>query len=206
MSERTPEQEAIYQQFLSEAREVILEGNRKLSEVTGKETIFCGPGCSTCCNQLFFIHPVAFEVVLQRIETDPLLRKRFEENNTLRNELIKKNQSRVDELLKNYDHHEWLKLRIPCSLLFENKCMIYDIRPFICAAYITLSPPRVCAIDPKGYRPTSLTPVLHHFYQLLLNLQVKYDQPGEALFDISMQLDRRLNPPSVEKKKRKKEQ
>jgi len=209
-AERTPELEAVYQQYLVEATELILEGNRRLSEVTNKESIFCGPGCSTCCCQVFSVHPVAFDVILNKIENDPLLRQRFENNSTQRRMLIEKYKTRIEEIAKIQDSKlnnlEWIKLRIPCALLHDDKCMIYAHRPYICAAYITLSPPRVCAIDPKGYRPLAIQIILNEFYQALLNLQLKYDMPGGPLHDLSLQLDHRLNPPQEEaaKKKRKK--
>lgn len=209
-TERTPEQESVYQLFIAEATEVILAMNRRISDLAGKETTFCSPGCSACCCQVFPVQPVAFEVILHRVASDPLLRQRFEENNVRRKALIEKNLQQIEKISKieNNDDFalEWIKLRIPCALLHEDKCMVYDIRPSICAAYISLSPPRVCAIDPKGYMPEAIRAARHQFGMALANLQLKYNMLGEALFDLSWHLDHRLNPPQEEMptKKRKK--
>lgn len=208
--ERTPEQEVIYQQFLADATEVILAMNRRISDLASKETTFCGPGCSACCCQVFRVQPVAFEVILQRVANDPLLRQRFEENNTRRKELIESHMAQIQTISKIASDEEfcreWIKLRIPCALLYENKCMVYDIRPSICAAYISLSPQRVCAIDPKGYMPRAIHAARQEFGVALANLQLKYNLLGDVLFDLSWHLDHRLNTPPEEpaKKKRRK--
>lgn len=206
---RTPEQEAIYQQFVGEATEVILTTNRRISDLAGKETTFCGPGCSACCFQIFRVQPVAFEVILHRVVNDPVLRQRFEENNAQRKALIETHMEQIKKIsqVENDEEfsREWIKLRIPCALLSEGKCMVYDVRPSICASYISLSPPRVCAIDPKGYMPKAIAVVRQEFGMALANLQIKYNMLGENLFDLSWHLDHRLNPPQEEPvKKRKK--
>lgn len=208
-TERTPEQEAVYQQFFAEATDLILEGNRRISEATSKETTFCGPGCSSCCCHLFFVHPVAFEVILNKIASDSLLRQRFEKNNSLRKALIEEHKVKIDEIskieIRKQQTFEWNKLHIPCALLHEDKCMLYEFRPFICAMYITLSPPRVCAIDPKGYSTPAIQAVQNAFYLALRDLQVKYNMPGDYMYDLSWHLDHYLNPPQQEAvKKRKK--
>ena len=205
---RTPEQEAGYQQFISEATEVILPMNRSISELADKETTFCAPGCSACCCQLFQVQPVSFEVIFHRIENDPLLRERFEENSARRKGLIETHMEQIKKISQIENDREfsleWIKLRIPCALLYEDKCMVYDIRPTACSTYISLSPPRVCAIDPKGYMPNAIRAVRQEFGRALANLQIKYNLLGEALFDLSWHLDNSLNPPQEEKKKRRK--
>ena len=144
---------------------------------------------------------------MNKIANDPFLLQLFENNNIQRKGLIEKHKAKIEEISKiqdrNLNNLEWIKLRIPCVLLHENKCLIYALRPYICAAYITLSPPRVCAIDPKGYRTPAIQSVLNEFYQALRNLQVKYNMPGGPLYDLSMQLDQRLNPPRKNQPRRR---
>jgi Fe-S-cluster containining protein len=206
---RTPEQEAIYQQFLTEATEVIVAMNRRISEQGSKETTFCGPGCTACCHQIFHVHPIEFEVILNRIASDPELRKNFAELSARRQQLTAEHLETITEISKIEDHLEfilqWIKLKIPCALLSpEGRCLAYDVRPLACSTYMTLSPPRVCAIDPKGYMSTPMTKLKDEAWAAIAELHEKYKLPGGLLFDLSWYLDQHLNPPQEEKKKRRK--
>ena len=207
---RTPEQEAIYQQFLSEATEMVVEMNRRISEQGSKETNFCGPGCSNCCCQVFHVKALEFEVILKRIVNDPELLRRFKEQYAQRELLTTKHLEKIKEISRITDDIEfnmqWIKLKIPCALLYDNKCIIYEVRPETCATYQTLSPPRVCAIDPKGYLSVPMKKLKGEYREKRIKLDEKYRRNDGLIFDLSWYLAQALNPPQEEpvKQKRKK--
>lgn len=205
-TKHTIEEDPAYRQFIAEATETIIELNRRFSEVANKETTFCGAGCSTCCHQIFYVTSIELEVIRNRIANNPELRKRFAETSALRQQLTAVHLEKIKEISQIKDTHEfileWIKLKIPCALLYEDKCMIYDVRPKSCATYLTLSPPRVCAIDPRGYAPKGMKPVNLAFVEAMRGLYAKYQFPQDVLFDVSWHLDQCLNPPHEEKKKR----
>lgn len=201
---RTPQQEARYQEFLAEATEVIVEMNRRISAQGEKESSFCSAGCATCCHQNFHVHPVEFEVIYNRVANDPELRQRFDEQNARRQQLIGAQHETIQEISTINDDVEfilrWIKLKIPCALLYEGKCQVYDIRPNACSTYLTLSPPRVCAIDPKGYMSPPMAKLKHECGVAYDKLYLKHGIQGELLYDLSWHLDQRLNPPQDVKK------
>lgn len=206
----TTEQEAVYQQFIAEATEMIVEMNRRVTEQGNKETTFCASGCSTCCCQIFHLNTMQLLVILHRLENDLELRAKFDEMNAKRKDLIEERLETIKEISNLPDYADfvkkWIALKIPCALLYEGKCLVYDIRPGACSTYLTLSPPRVCAIDPKGYLSAPMAKLKDEFGMAIGKLNAKFGIKGESFFDLSWHLDNRLNPPQEEpvKQKRKK--
>lgn len=206
----TPEEEAAYQLFLADATEMVMEMNRRISEQGGKEANFCGPGCSNCCCQVFHVKALEFEVIFKRIVNDPELLRRFKEQYAQREQLTTKHLEKIKEISKIPNDIEfavqWIKLKIPCALLYDNKCMVYEVRPETCATYQTISPPRVCAIDPKGYLSVPMTKLKVEYREKRIKLNEKYRRNDDIIFDLSWYLAQALNPPQEEpdKKKRKK--
>jgi Fe-S-cluster containining protein len=180
--------------------------NRRVTEQGNKETNFCASGCATCCHQIFHVHPVEFEVISNRISNDAELRKRFEGQNILRQELLAEHSERLQDISKIVDYKEfstqWIKLKIPCALLHEDKCLIYDIRPSACSTYLTLSPPRVCAFDPKRYVSKPMAMLIDEFGAALTKLYEKYELKSDVLYDLSWHLDQQLNSPEDVKKEK----
>lgn len=199
MTIRTPEGEAVFQQFLAEATEMIIEMNRRVSEQGNKEANFCRPGCSACCYQLFDFRQAHFMVILNWITSNPGLRAKFDKLNASRKALIAEKLETIKEISQIKDDAEfmrrWVALRIPCALLDEDKCMIYAVRPPACSTYLTLSPPRVCAIDPKGYLSSPMQKLKEEFASGLDKLAGKFGVAPERLYDLSWHLDGYLNPP-----------
>lgn len=207
---RTPEEEVVYQQYLAEATAMIVELNRRISEQADKETTFCSAGCTACCNQLFHLNMTHLFVILQRLENDPGIRAKFDQQNAKRKKMIEEQLETIKELSKLPDNlafaNAWNALKIPCALLYEGKCLIYDIRPVACSTYLTLSPPRVCAIDPRGYLSMPMKQLKYEFGVLMGKLNARYGIKGEPFFDLSWHLDNFLNLSQEEpaKKPRKK--
>lgn len=202
--ERTPEQEAVYQQFLAEATELIIEMNRRISEQGNREANFCVAGCSACCFQLFEVRQAHFMVILDWITSNPELRARFDELNARRKALIAEKFETIKEIAQIGNDVEfmrkWVALGIPCALLDEGKCLIYAVRPSACSTYLTLSPPRVCAIDPKGYLSNPMKQLKQEFGLELDRIAEKYRVTREKLYDLSWHLDNVLNTKNDEEK------
>lgn len=190
------------QAFLDAYEKLVLDYNRQLSAAAAKETNFCQPGCSSCCNQVFFESTAHVELIARRLEHSPELLEKFQAQLRERKRLLAANEEKVREISALKDNGEfsaqWLALKIPCALLSEQLCLVYEIRPTQCAAYITLSPPRVCAIDPKGYHPPVLVRLRRAFAEETLRLCRRFKVKPELIYDLSWYLDARLNPADVQ--------
>lgn len=109
----------------------------------------CTPGCSDCC-----YHPV----VITRMEgliiytfviehhLEHFFAKILNITRTIEEKLPKlpslDNEKLVQEFRKKY-----FDLRIPCPFLFENKCVIYPVRPTNCVTYLFYGDPSTCKSD-----------------------------------------------------------
>lgn len=195
---RTPEEEAAFQQFLVEATAMIVEMNRRISAQAEKETTFCAAGCTACCHQIFHLSSTELNVILRRLESDSELRAKFDEQNAVRKKLIEEKIETIKEISKIPENLHfglaWNALKIPCALLHDGKCLVYDIRPGACSTYLTLSPPRVCAIDPKGYLSREMAKLKDEFGAAINRVNAKYGVSSEMFFDLSWHLDNCLNP------------
>ncbi len=84
----------------------------------------CGPGCSACCHQNVEVSiPEAILVSLQVADpADP------------RREAILE----TSDAVRGLDQEARVRTRLPCPLLVDDKCSVYENRPLLCRA--TLSP------------------------------------------------------------------
>lgn len=48
------------------------------------------------------------------------------------------------------DEDRYFSQDIPCPFLSEALCVIYDVRPYVCASYAALTPPEYCRFDSKS--------------------------------------------------------
>lgn len=184
--------------FLASYEQLVLEYNQRLSAQFAKETSFCKAGCANCCSQLFSLNTAHVDLIVRRLQNNRTLLAAVRKNIAARKAQIAKLSGEISELngLKGVDDHAfslgWLKLKIPCAFLIDDKCSIYDIRPMVCATYISLAPPRVCAIDPKGYLPLSMARIKSDFIQAITNLCHKHKIRLEMRTDLSAAIEERL--------------
>jgi len=122
-----------------------------------KETfdIPCKRGCSHCCNQLTISHLFEGVVLAKRLIDD----RRLADLNLLqiqgRLQIFMNNSSAGTLAERTRDTaSKWFAKDIPCALLKDHKCTVYDIRPIVCSSYLAIvvdganeedGPPTACA-------------------------------------------------------------
>lgn len=106
----------------------------------------CRPGCSNCCYL-----PIEISI----LEAIPIYR-----------ELVQKGRW-TPAFVKTLQEHAgqtnllaptvWMLLRLPCPLLRDNRCSVYDVRPFHCRTMWATGDPFYC--DGRNFSPnTTLVP------------------------------------------------
>ena len=87
-----------------------------------QKRIACAKGCSHCCHANVEVTIVEAIAVAQRVATDPTLAKS-----------VHATAPKVDGIppWTRYD------FRIPCPLLRDGSCSIYDVRPRVCRAHVS---------------------------------------------------------------------
>lgn len=184
--------------YLLEYEKTLIEFNRLISQETAKESVFCKEGCSYCCYQVFNENTAQVEIIARRLKKSPELMAEFLKQNDNRKKLLKLKENEIREVSEEKYNGEflrkWLLLKIPCALLSNGICLVYDIRPLTCSSFISNSAPRVCSIDPKGYTTQSIVNLRRDFFKSVVELNEKYDVKPELIFDLSWHLDRTINP------------
>jgi Fe-S-cluster containining protein len=108
----------------------------------------CKAGCAYCCHTLVLTSQLEIEMIKEyitsRYSDDKLsefMAKIEKHKNMLTNIAFDKDGIFSEEATKAY-----LSSNIPCAFLDENnRCSIYESRPFICRKYLVFNSPDVCA-------------------------------------------------------------
>lgn len=190
-------------QMLVMAKGHIVKAHDQISKLLPQYDPACSAGCDTCCGFTFVEHPLALEVILNRINSNPNLKSVFIENYKKRKEKVSDKIKKIRKLsslkiTSEKFQKSWLGLQIPCSLLEDGKCIVYDIRPISCSSYISDGPASKCCRSSTfgrsiyGYKLDGFEPVRHNLYSSFLTLQKKYSFYGDAIFDISLHIAIRL--------------
>jgi len=127
------------------------------------EAISCKKGCCSCCSMyveatiqeceviVYWLYQNAelFDTFLQEY---PLWRDRVEEGGNLHKQCgcVWGRESTTESthmmlLQLNEAQGRYYQQNIPCPFLNDNLCSIYEVRPYMCAAHIAISPPERCS-------------------------------------------------------------
>jgi hypothetical protein len=126
-------------------------------------SVSCDRGCATCC-QLFIVASLqeceaivhflyerqealthfmgAFEHWQGRLNRAS---RSFQRINGLYRKTILGKESQAERADFNAASDEFAAHAIPCPFLHEDACSIYEVRPYVCAGVVSLSPPAWCA-------------------------------------------------------------
>lgn len=152
-------------QLRKHKRKVFRELKRKLQTKVSEDgqSISCHKGCVFCCDELisaslgecelivFYLYSNrevmsnflnSFSFWFESIQNHNDLINRIEEAKRLNieSDLSEESTQNLSAALQSY--HE---LQIPCPFLKNQKCTIYDVRPWVCSAKNSISPPEWCA-------------------------------------------------------------
>lgn len=131
--------------------------------------VSCRLGCAHCCHHLIPIslaEAKAISVALERLPPprQKAIRKRFEstlvaleegkllgpKGDEPRTALQSEADSDASEMWSDVNQR-YFSMHLPCAFLDEqNKCSIYEERPFVCREYMVTSDPELCrTLDPR---------------------------------------------------------
>jgi Fe-S-cluster containining protein len=164
--------ESFCQSYTKEKKKAIILVTQKLLkdiESEGKTTP-CKQGCvySTCCNEYVEANLQECEAIVYYLYKNENILEAFLKNyeiwrqkekealeiyrkrETVRREIhalknpsiqkIQRMERLEDELWQRY-----YKLNLPCPFLDNNQCLIYEVRPLMCAAYYSVDPIGLCS-------------------------------------------------------------
>lgn len=109
--------------------------------------VSCKAGCSNCCSHAVYATPaegvLTYIALTQKGHWTPSLRKRLEEH-----------------ARQTWDLSPvvWHLSNIPCPLLAQNRCLIYEARPFTCRVVFADGDPDAC----HPHRANDFSSVLPH--------------------------------------------
>ena len=140
---------------------------KKKIEDEGK-TITCKEGCSFCCSLYIEANLQECESIVYYLyqhdsilsgylDRYPAWREKIRQNGDLHKQCghywdrdfegLKKQEAL--EVLDGFkEENERYRLQnLPCPFLVNNLCSIYEVRPYVCAVYVSTSPPQWCDIS-----------------------------------------------------------
>jgi len=150
------------------------------------KTITCKEGCSFCCSlyveanlqecELIVYYLYQHDNILSDyLDRYPSWRNKIKQNGDLHKrcgsywnkdfEGLKKQEAL--EVLDgfNKENERYRLQNLPCPFLVNNLCSIYEVRPYVCATYVSTSPPQWCDIANQKQ------PVLRH----VMSPEILYD-------------------------------
>ena len=134
---------------------------RQEAAATGK-TISCGKGCSHCCKMFVVASLQECEAIVYHLYNNEPAMKLFLKNFPRWNERILRIEGsfrRMNELharissgdateeeAKQFDLEcdAYATADIPCPFLLDNACSIYEVRPYVCARIVAITPADWC--------------------------------------------------------------
>jgi len=133
----------------------------KAAEESG-ERVSCRMGCAACCRQVVAVSALEARELVKRAERlpEPLRTRVKERFAAARRRLEVEAPHLIPRMLNPQDFatdaphaadellefgREYLRLRIDCPFLEDEKCSIYEHRPVACRQYVVVSPPEHCA-------------------------------------------------------------
>ncbi len=132
--------------------------HREIDDAISLENNCCKIGCAFCCYQIVEILSPECQPISDAIEKLNIAQKQIILFNLNKFWDIYNNHTPNNRTLTGFDallsfQKMKNKLKIPCPLLIENKCVIYLERPITCRAHIVEYKPKICNKNP--YRDSS---------------------------------------------------
>lgn len=185
------------QRYLLKAERLLLECNRQMAELGARESPFCKEGCTHCCCQTFFVSAAEVDVIAARLLRDAPLLARFRARSAQREELLREQAALFAACAERGEAGsraatEFLHRRIPCALLEDDRCLVYEVRPLVCASFVSIVPARVCASEPKASLSTAMRRLLTETRRALKKLEKGIGRHAGERLDISRQVAERL--------------
>ena len=151
-----------YSAFKKESLAIVEANLRRGVEEMGK-SITCHRGCSHCCEVYVFADLQECENIVHRLyEHEDILKYFLQQYPLWRNRVdrlgtaLRRTESAQERVLlgtaaeeerRAFDEglNAFAALRNPCPFLKDNACLIYDIRPYVCAGVVSTNPPEYCS-------------------------------------------------------------
>ena len=155
-------------EYTSFKKTMLAQGDKMLREIVASqgESISCAKGCAKCCSLYVtatfqeaecitgFLYQ--HEATLQHFITAYRIWERkigLFDHRRLDQEIARSlagdlSDSEKEQLgLRVYDYN---RRRVSCPFLIDNACAIYEVRPFVCAGVVAVTPPEMCAFHVPG--------------------------------------------------------
>lgn len=121
-------------------------------------TVSCLEGCSHCCSQHIGAYLQECDAIVYWLYQNPEVMDAFLVNypgwrakvgdikriGDLFNQFFANCGERDAQEAYLKEAENYGKKNVPCPFLKDNRCMIYPVRPLVCATYVTTSPPENC--------------------------------------------------------------
>jgi Fe-S-cluster containining protein len=151
-----------------------------------KKEISCGKGCAACCHLFIAASLQECEAIVHYLyQHEETLKgflvsfdswqarltragRSFHRINSLYRKTIVGHESEAERAAFNAASDEFAALAIPCPFLLDKACSIYEVRPYVCAGVVSLSPPAWCAPDHPEHK---------QMFYLKSGLRHEYDMP-----------------------------
>lgn len=151
-------------EYIAKKRSYFDSMQRMQVEQTAKkgETISCREGCCSCCS-LYVESPIqeCESIVYWLYQNDEVLTTFLQKyppwrDNVRNNGDLFKQCGKlwgIERTTDNYkilmqkseeENERYFKQNIPCPFLVNSRCSIYDVRPYMCAAHVVVSPREWC--------------------------------------------------------------
>lgn len=132
-------------QAVRKLRIVYGEGDAYVAEMVARSpehAIACKSGCAHCCRLLPLVTMAEALGIAQRLLEDP---------HTQWGPLAARIDKQVEILMSDSPTGaEWFKRQIPCALLKDETCSVYQDRPAACRMLYAVGDPDNCAASPDG--------------------------------------------------------
>jgi Fe-S-cluster containining protein len=153
-----------YTQHKQEALAGLTSGLREEASQRGK-AITCGKGCSACCYvyvvaSLQECDAISYYLYQHREVLDHFLnaykawrsgiegeRDNFFEISRLQQKRMSGDNAAQDDGAFDAELIKYAGLNLPCPFLKNNACTIYEVRPYVCAGLVSITPREWCAPD-----------------------------------------------------------
>ncbi len=150
--------------YLRKKKALLHEIERALASAEGRtgKKVTCQKGCAICCSMYIEATVQECEVIVYYLyQHDEALTSFLSSYPAWRTQLREKGDifkgrsryweprtsvERAAELWKEFTEEEdaYFEQGAPCPFLASNTCLIYEVRPFVCASYAAVTPPENC--------------------------------------------------------------
>lgn len=182
---------------LRNGRALIEQTNRKLSEMAKKTNPACKSGCAYCCHQIFKVSSLELEVITFHLMNNPAILEAFLNNYVQRPREFQEEMQQLYTRYTNGSNEEqkevslrYFARNLPCAFLNQHgACTIYEVRPLICAGFISTDAVECSKTPAAGFMPPEM---LRLFKDSNMKLHAASKKLGEYA-DLSTMIFRHLH-------------